>query len=92
MLGHPVDRAEKFWEVNGRKHVLRISHVPGFGSHFCGYVGFKKRPVKEKSYHGILKSVPVHGWITYAQYEDGYYWYGFDIGGDVSLVQPKRRH
>jgi hypothetical protein len=57
--------------------------------HYCGYVRFPKRPVREEGYEGILVYVPVHGGITYAQQsEDGSMVYGFDCAhaGDWSEI------
>lgn len=34
---------------------------------YNGYIYFKKKPVKEPGYNGILNYVPVHGGITFAE-------------------------
>jgi len=46
---------------------------------YNGYLEFKKRPVRERGYNGIVAYVPVWGGITYAsESEDGAIVYGFD--------------
>jgi len=46
---------------------------------YNGYLEFKKRPVRERGYNGIVAYVPVWGGITYAQEsDDGAMIYGFD--------------
>ena len=50
-------------------------------NHYCGYVRFPKKPVREMGYNGILTYVPVHGGITFADSgKDGSMVYGFDCG------------
>lgn len=47
---------------------------------YNGYVRYKKRPVIEPSYMGILDYVPVWGGITYADEDENGIIYGFDTG------------
>jgi len=88
MSEYPESKAVKVW----RKGDLVFSIVKQSSmGHYCGYVRFPKRPVREKGYGGILTYVPVHGGITYAeQSEDGSMVYGFDCAhaGDFSKVCP----
>ncbi|MEM3622796.1 MAG: hypothetical protein QXR76_03380 [Candidatus Bathyarchaeia archaeon] len=72
----PESKAVKVW----RKGDLTFSIVKhSTMGHYCGYVRFPKRPVREEGYEGILAYVPVHGGITYArQSEDDSMVYGFD--------------
>lgn len=75
-MSYPEDSAEETWEADGAKFSI-VTH-PTMG-HYCGYVRFPCRPVKEQDYHGILTYVPVHGGITYARMsDDGSMVYGFD--------------
>ena len=85
---YPENKAIKIWEKDGL--VFSIVKHPTMG-HYCGYVRFPKRPVKEKGYGGILTYVPVHGGITYAEEsEDGSMVYGFDCAhyNDWSPINP----
>jgi len=44
-----------------------------------GYARFPKRPLHEKTFHGIVTYVPAPGGITFAhQYADGSFVYGYD--------------
>lgn len=45
---------------------------------YNGYCRFKRKPVYERGYNGLLSYVPVHGGITYANHELGVSTYGFD--------------
>lgn len=45
---------------------------------FNGYCRFKRKPVYERGYDGILNYVPVHGGITFALHQFGVSTYGFD--------------
>lgn len=63
-VGYPESKAVKVWEKDGL--TLSVVEHSDMG-HYCGYVRFKKRPVREKGYDGILIYVPVHGGITYAE-------------------------
>lgn len=81
---YPEKVAIKVWEKNDL--ILSIVQSLEMG-HYCGYVRFPKRPVREKGYYGILTYVPVHGGITYAHSScDGSMVYGFDCAhsGDYS--------
>jgi len=85
---YPECKAIVIWEKDGL--VFSIVKHSTLG-HYCGYVRFPKRPVKEKEYGGILTYVPVHGGITYAkESEDGSIVYGFDCAhcDDWSLINP----
>jgi hypothetical protein len=87
-LEYPESKAVKVWCK--RDLVLSIVKHPSQG-HYCGYVRFPKRPVREKGYEGILTYVPVHGGITYTkESEDGSMVYGFDCGhcDDWSETHP----
>lgn len=47
--------------------------------HYCGYVRFPKRPLREPGYNGAATYVPVHGGLTFASEDkDGSMVYGFD--------------
>jgi len=73
--------ATTMWEKDGLRFCLIDgSKLPdGYISHFCGYVIFPKRFLREKGYHGIVTYVPVHGGITLAkERDDGSMVYGFD--------------
>jgi len=63
MNNYPESEAVEVWKKDG----LTLSVVKQKRGHYCGYVRFPKRPVREKGYHGILTYVPVHGGITYAE-------------------------
>jgi len=81
-------KAVAVWEKDGLVFSVVKHHAMG---HYCGYVRFPRRPVKEKEYGGIITYVPVHGGITYAkESEDGSVVYGFDCAhcGDWSFVNP----
>jgi len=84
---YPANSALKTWTVGD----LDFYIVDCRGSHLCGYVRFPERPVKERTYHGILTYVPVHGGITYADQKDGGMVYGFDCGhaGDEERPETK---
>lgn len=43
-----------------------------------GYCRFKRKPVHERGYDGMLSYVPVHGGITYCHHKFGVSTYGFD--------------
>lgn len=45
---------------------------------FNGYCRFKKKPVYECGYNGILSYVQVHGGITFCEHKNGVSTYGFD--------------
>jgi len=85
---YPESVAIKTWEKDG----LVFSIVVHTRGHFCGYVRFPKRPVRERGYEGILTYVPVHGGITYAEGgKDGSMVYGFDCAhlDDWSKSNPQ---
>jgi len=48
------------------------------GGWHTGYCRFRKRPLAEKKYGGIVVYVPVHGGITYAKEDEMGFTYGFD--------------
>ena len=75
-LDYPESKATKSWSEEDLIFSVVLHHELG---HYCGYVRFPKKPVREEGYHGILTYVPVHGGITYAeQGKDGSMVYGFD--------------
>lgn len=45
---------------------------------FNGYCRFKRKPVHEEGYNGILNYVQVHGGITFCEHKLGVSVYGFD--------------
>jgi hypothetical protein len=55
-----------------------------------GYALFKKRPVREQGYSGILTYVPVHGGITYAHEDESGMCYGFDTLHYDSKEYPRK--
>ena len=63
MSEYPENQAIVTW----KKDDLTFTIVDCRGSHYCGYVRFPERPVKEEGYDAILLYVPVHGGITYAE-------------------------
>ena len=83
---YPENSAVKKWEKDNMTFCV-VQHSTM--KHYCGYVRFPKRPVREEGYDGILTYVPVHGGITYAEQDkDGSMVYGFDCGhsGDWSEI------
>jgi hypothetical protein len=84
-LGYPESKAVETWERDG----LRFSIVSG--RHFCGYVRFTERPVREEGYHGVLEYAPVHGGITYARSDEAGMVYGFDCAHAGDDTDPKTR-
>jgi hypothetical protein len=72
-----------------KKDNLKLS-VKWVRDHYCGYVWFPKKPVREQRYEGILTYVPVHGGITYAEIENKGMKYGFDCAhcGDWVSYNP----
>jgi len=86
---YPESMAVEVWTKDGL--TFSVVQHPTMG-HYCGYVRFPKRPVREQGYFGILTYVPVHGGITYAEEsEDGSMVYGFDCAhlGDWSPYHPE---
>ena len=71
---YPDSLAFEQWEYNGC--VCYLVHTTM--GHNCGYVRFPKKPVKEDSYNGILTYIPVHGGLTYAEWDEYGKVYGFD--------------
>ena len=74
--------------VDKKKYQYWIVPSPFPGS-YNGYVVFPKRPVKQREYEGILNYVPVHGGITYANYDKLGMVYGFDTNHYNSDNFPK---
>ena len=75
-------RTTKSWKKEGL--TLKVMWVR---DHFCGYVTFPKRPLREKGYDGIATYVPVHGGITFAKPEkNGNFTYGFDCAHSGDYV------
>lgn len=64
----------------------RLSDECGYN----GYIHFKKRPVREKGYNGIMAYVPVHGGITYASEDKQGIVYGFDTAHATQEGVPIR--
>jgi len=61
-------------------------------NHYCGYARFPARPVKEPGYGGIMRFVPVHGGLTYAEEDkDGSMVYGFDCAHCGDEGRPETR-
>ena len=57
--------------------------------YWCGYATFKKRPLIETAYGGIVSLVPVHGGINYAQRNQSLlntFTYGFDCAHGFDSV------
>jgi len=59
---------------------------------YNGYVEFRRRPVKEETYNGIVTYVPVHGGITYSYHAEDKSCsvYGFDTAHYDSDSYPIR--
>lgn len=69
----PESMAVKIWtNWAGLKLIIVYS------GHYCGYVRFPKRPVRESGYNGFMTYVPVHGGITFAEGDKDGFVYGFD--------------
>jgi len=73
------DRAIESGEILGHEYFILLSPASGMGG-LNGYVRYKKRPVVEGGYGGILTYVQVHGGITYVDENEGGITYGFDTG------------
>jgi len=71
---YPESVATFTWEYDCKQCSLLMTRT----GHYCGYVLFAEKPMKEPGYNGILSYVPVHGGITYARAEYGGMVYGFD--------------
>jgi hypothetical protein len=85
--------AIKRWPFSWPQHV-RFTILETDLHHWCGYVRFSYRPLRERDYHGIATYVPVHGGITYAEEKEGSGMvYGFDCGhsGDEQRPETKER-
>ena len=91
---YPESKALEIW----KKDNLTLSIVKNdkhLMNHYCGYVRFPKRPLREKGYQGIATYVPAHGGITYAEKsKNGSFVYGFDCShsGDASPLHPEGKH
>lgn len=59
---------------------------------YNGYCRFKRKPVQERGYHGILDYVPVHGGITYCEHKLGVSTYGFDTAHSGDDENPLCRN
>lgn len=60
-----------------------------YNGNWNGYCVFKTRPTIEQGYNGILRYVPVHGWITLAHSgKDGSMIYGFDTAHSGDDNEP----
>lgn len=75
-MSYPEDEAVETW-IDG---VLQYSIVRTNSDdrHYCGYVRFPKRPLKEQGYDGVVTYVPVHGGVTFAREDADGMVYGFD--------------
>jgi hypothetical protein len=74
------------YKLNGLNCAITLGS--GYGG-FNGYITYKKRPLKESGYYGIVTYIPVHGGITYTkQEEDGSFTYGFDTSHCDSMKYP----
>lgn len=83
---YPESKAVKTWRV--KNIIFSIVHHSHLG-HYCGYVRFPKKILREKGYDGIVTYVPVHGGITYVeQSEDGSIVYGFDCAHSGDKKNP----
>lgn len=90
MSGYPENEALATWEHEAGA-ICSIARMKQ--GHLCGYARFPKRPVREEGYDGILRFVPVHGGLTYAQgHDDGSMVYGFDCthSGDAVPIEFER--
>lgn len=85
----PDERASKIWSHDGLTFYLVAPGGVGGVPHYCGYVKFRERPMKEPGYKGILTYAPVHGGITYAEKDDGGMVYGFDCGHAGDYERPE---
>jgi len=74
--------------IDKKQYQYWVVPSPVFGG-YNGYVVFPKRHVKERGYNGILSYVPVHGGITYANYDKLGMVYGFDVLHFNSDAFPK---
>ena len=72
------DHAIESGEILGHEYFI-LNH-PIEKPSLNGYVRYKKRPVVEGGYSGILTYIPVHGGITYVDENEGIVTYGFDTG------------
>jgi len=85
MSQHIKDKAIEKGIVDGHEYWI----VPGPSEGKNGYIVFKKRPVREYGYNGILSYVPVHGGITYADESNIGMVYGFDTAHHNSHEFPR---
>lgn len=84
-----VDHAVESGEMEGHNFYI----VPArFENALNGYVVFKKRPVREQGYDGILAYVPVHGGITFCEQDGSEVMYGFDTVHYNSHEFPRTDH
>jgi hypothetical protein len=78
------------WEQAGLTFVVNETTLGPDHRHYCGYVRFPKRPLKEKGYKGIVRFVPVHGGVTFAEKDrDGSMVYGFDCAHNGDDERPE---
>lgn len=83
------DRAVGTGEIDGCEYFI----VPApFEGALNGYVVFKKKPVREQDYNGILSYVPVHGGITLCHHQKEGSVYGFDTLHCDSREYPRTDH
>lgn len=82
---YPEDEAVKTWKMGNLTFSI-VKHILG---HYCGYVRFPKRFMRETGYNGILTYVPVHGGLTYAKEDkEGSIVYGFDCAHAGDETNP----
>lgn len=83
------ENAKRIEQRHGYKVVL--SFVESC-NHWCGYVVFPKRFLREPDCHGFVTYAPVHGGITFSEErEDGSMVYGFDCGHAGADDKPELR-
>jgi hypothetical protein len=80
---YPDNKAVETWAIDDMIFYLVQQEDVSAGNyfrrgHFCGYVRFGNRPLKEDHFSGIATYVPVHGGITFASEDDRGFIYGFD--------------
>lgn len=74
----------KRWLYKGKE-----LEIVEFRGHYNGYVVYPVKPCQEEHYHGIIRYVPVHGGITWAQQEKRGFSYGFDTAHGDDDKNPR---
>lgn len=72
---YPEACAEITWEYKDSQCSIVKNQNLG---HYCGYVRFKKKPLKSEGYDDFATYIPAHGGLTYAKQDKNGYVYGFD--------------